>query len=155
MHCRYQQSLSLLRGIFMVILYSSLLGFVNTWFVWIMFVSSRSLLWFCAAFCGTTKSLSTLVISGFPSLSWTRMQAWLYSMVKLTFGLLNIVASATVLCIRTYWWSQGHIPFWVSFSGVLCLVSVRPYLMRYGLYRCIFVSLQHSAELFWLRVLIW
>ncbi len=42
------------------------------------------------------------------------MQAWLYSIVELTFGLLTIVASATVLCIRTYRWSWGHIPIRVS-----------------------------------------
>ncbi len=42
------------------------------------------------------------------------MQAWLYSIIELTFGLLIIVASATVLCICTYRWSRGHIPIRVS-----------------------------------------
>ncbi len=44
------------------------------------------------------------------------MQAWLYSIFKLTFGLLIIVPSATVLCIRTYRWSRRHIPIRVSFN---------------------------------------
>ncbi len=42
------------------------------------------------------------------------MQAWLYSIVESTSGLLTIVASATVLCIHMYRWSQGHIPIRVS-----------------------------------------
>jgi hypothetical protein len=149
MHCRYLQSLSLLRGIFRVILPPI------CWDLRIL-DSSESCLYhlglLCAAFCDTTHSLSTLAISGLPSLSWTLMQAWLYSIVELTFGWLTIAASATVLCIRTYRWSQGHIPFRVSSSGVPCWVSVRPSLMRYGWYRRIFVPPQHSAELFWLRV---
>ena len=107
MHGRWLQSLSLVRGIFWVFLPPP------CWDLRIL-DSIESGLYrlglFCASFCGTTKSLSTLARSGLPSLSWTHMQACLYSIVELTFGLLTINASATVLCIHTYKWSRGHIP---------------------------------------------
>jgi len=64
----------------------------------------------CASFCARPNfwvhrpSLACLLFHGL------LMQAWVYSIVESTFGLLILVASATVLCIRTYRWSRGHIP---------------------------------------------
>ncbi len=150
MHGKHLRSLSLLRGIFGIFLPPPcwdlrLLGLIES----CLYHLGLIVLAFVARpnFWVHQPSLARLLFHGL------LMQALLYSIVESTFGLLFMVASAIVLCIRTYYrWSRGHIPFGVLSNGVLCWVSIRPSLLRFGWYWCIFVSPQHSAELIWLRV---
>jgi hypothetical protein len=150
-HCRFLQSLSLLRGIFRVMLPPP------CWDLWIL-DSSESCLYhlglFCAAFCGRTIFLSTLAISGLSSFSWTSNACMIVLISQVDFWIINQCCICNCVMYPHIRWSWEHISFRVSFSGVLCWVSTRPSHMRYVWYRCIFVSPQHSAELFWQRVLI-
>ncbi len=151
MHGKHLQSLSLFKGYIWDLLPPP------CWDLWLL-GSIEPCLYrlglICASFCGTTKfwvpqpSLARLLFHGL------LMQAWLYSIVESTFGLLILVPSATVLCIRTYRWSRGHIPIRV-FSNMEYSVGCLPdRLYEIWWYRRIFVSPQHSAELIWLRVLV-
>ncbi len=99
---------------------SSLLGFANTWFDWIMFVSSRS---YCASFCGMTNFLSTSAISGLPSLSWTSHASMIVLNSKVDFWIINQCHICNCVLYPHIRWSRGHIPFRVSLRGVLCWVS--------------------------------
>ncbi len=122
MHGKHLRSLSLLRHIFGIFLPPPcwdlrLLGSIES----CLYCLGLIVLAFMARpnFWVHRPSLARLLFHGL------LMQAWLCSIVESTFGLLTWVASATVLCILTYWWSWGHIPVRV-FSNVEYSVGCLP-----------------------------
>ena len=127
---------------------------MNTWFIWIMFVLSRSIY---ASFSGTTKFLSTSAISGMPSLSLTSHASMIVLNGQVDFWIINQCRICKCVMYPYIRWSRGHIPFGALLSGVLSwvsnlTVSYEIFVIGIDIYLC-----PHNIPLnsFWLRVLVW